>query len=95
MLLSCSLDDRRLHFGTWGRTASVEFSFVKENNNRREKGKHWNTKSTLLSISNNTSTSFILAIWQELVAIPKECHVTAYKNCSDHHPNLGYKLIFD
>lgn len=35
------------------------------------------------------------AIWQELVAIPKECHVTAYKNCSDHHPNLGYKLIFD
>ena len=47
VLLSCSLYDRRLHFGTWGRTASVEFSFVKENNNRREKGKHWLTKSTL------------------------------------------------
>lgn len=35
------------------------------------------------------------AIWQELVAIPKECHITAYKNCSDHHPSLGYGLVFD
>ena len=73
-------------------------------NQHRNKGRGFSRKFLFFSNCSNNKEMykfdshlfcFVLATKNDHVVIPKECHVSGFKNSTGHQPSEGYTLIED